>query len=291
MSAPLLSLSLGLLGCGADPMAVALERASELPFQVWVFTAETPDGPWTGSRAPLAGGVSSLGLHVEPDGRLALTGLPMVEPPLLEELFPSLRVRGWTATARLTRAEAGQPSRWTPAAWPVEDPEAVAAVDPQGLEGGFWYFAAVGRGGDPAKAQGAHRLRSSPPAQARLLGEGLADPSPARFRGEILLFATAHPDSVVVAAGEPLAEIARFPGVSVPFARVIAREGAEELLLLAQAALDGRRQPVLSRSADGRSWSPWQRVIDLGARGSCTSPVLGKLVDGWMLACVEEPGR
>lgn len=270
-------------------MADALRAGSELPFKVWVYTAAAPEGPWVRAAAPLAAGVSSLGLSEE-GGRLALTALPQRPPTALEELRKKLVVRGFLAEAGLTRARAGDPGAWAPTTWPVDDPDSVSTIDPQRLEGQSWYYAALGRQGDPARAGGDHALRSSPPPRERLRAPGLADPSPVRFHGELLLFATAHPEAVVEAAGDPLAEIGRFSGVTVPFAREIPGPGGTELLLLAQAVVAGRRQPVRSLSADGRSWSPWAPVLDPAPPGSCTSPVIGPLSDGWMLACVEEPG-
>lgn len=270
-------------------MADALRAGPEVPFEVWIYTASSWEGPWVRAAAPLAAGVSSLGLHEE-GGRLALTALPQRPPTALEELRKKLVVRGFLAEAGLTRARAGARDAWAPTSWPVDDPDSVSTIDPQRLEGQSWYYAALGRQGDPARADGDHALRSSPPAQERLRGPGLADPSPVRFHGELLLFATAHPEAVVEAAGDPLAQIGRFSGVTVPFAREVPVGEGSELLLLAQAVLDGRRQPVRSLSADGRNWSAWSPVLDPAPPGSCTSPVLGALSDGWMLACVEEPG-
>lgn len=287
--APLLLALLATAGCERPAPA---PDAPAPAFRVWIFTSASPEGPWERAATPLQSGWSSLGLHEEEDGALALVGLKMERPTPEEERAPRLRVRGWRAASGLTRARANDPASWAAAEWPLEDPGVVAAIDPQRFEGAFWYYAAEGRGGDPALAAGPHALRSSPPPTARLSGAGLADPSPARFRGEILLFATAYPDAVVLAAGDPLVERARFPGVSVPFARALpAAEGGERLWLLAQAAVEGRRQPVLSLSEDGQTWSPWAKILDLGSLGSCTSPVLGPLADGWLLACVEEPGR
>lgn len=273
--------------CGSDPMAEVLRADPDRPFQVRVFTAASLDGPWALAERPLATGMSSLGLHEEVDGALVLVGLPMVEPSALDELLPMLKVWGLRTAGPLSRAEAADPSRWSPITVTVDDMDAVAAIDPQGYEGGWWYYAAEGRGGDPALNTAPHAIRSSPPGRQRMLGPGLADPSPVRFHGETVLFVTAHPDAVVMATGDDFAEKARFSGVSVPFARLME---ADELLLLAQAPIQGRRQPVWSRTRDGAQWSAWQPVLDPGPLRSCTSPVLGRLSDGWMLACVEEPG-
>lgn len=247
------------------------------------------DQPWVRAPQPLAHSLSSLGLHVE-DGRLALTGLPMARPPSrFEELFAPLRVFGLLSGAGLSRADVVKPERWGTTSWPVEDSEADAAIDPQGFAGGFWYYAAVGTSGDPARHPGAHLIRSSPPAATRYSAEGLADPSPVMFFEHVHFFATVWQEgreSVIHATGDPLVEVQRFPGLSVPFAAVV----GDELWLLAQAVVGGRRQPVLSRSADGQRFDAPAAFLDPGALQSCTSPVMGPVSDGWVLFCVEERG-
>ena len=268
------------LACrGPDPVAGALDAEPGAPFAVWA--SQSADGRlWTRRAEPVAHRMSSLGLHVDDRGDLALTGLFHTTPPTWwEELVGDLQVFGLRYDGEA----------YVSAAWPVEDRYAVAAVDPQGFEGGFWYYAAEGRAGDPAVRAGEHHIRSSPPAVTRLVAEGLADPSPVRFGGELLLFATQVPDAVVLAAGEPLAIRQRFPGVTVPFALEV--DGA--LWLLAQGVVGGRRQPVVATSADGRTWSDWAPMIDMGRLQSCTSPVMGPdpAGAGWLMFGVEEPGR
>lgn len=271
--------------CRSDPLAGALDPSSDRPFRVWVYTASSLEGPWRRSSAPLAAGLSSLGLHDEGEGRIALTGLPMGgSPGVFDELFPALRVWGLVSAPALNMAGAADPTRWQERTWDLDDPGTVAAIDPQRLEGAFWYYAARGRSGDPALADGPHEIRSSPPATSRASAAGLADPSPVVFHGEQVLFATQHPDAVVRISGGQLRD--RWPGVSVPFAASV----GEQLVVLAQAPVGGRRQPVWATSADGSQLSSWTAPLDLGPLQSCTSPVLGRLVDGWMIACVEEPG-
>lgn len=279
---------LWLLAC-ASPLEGARDPDPGADFQVWAFTAAAPDQAWIRSDAPLLHGLSSLGMHDTGDG-LALTGLPMLRPPTRwEEALGGLRVFGFRSNGRLTREAATRPESWTPSSWSVEDPGVDAPIDPQGFEGGFWYYAAQGREGDPAKRAGDHAIRSSPPPVARVAAPGLADPSPARLGGALTLFTTVWLGegraAVAQYTGEPLAEVARFDGLSVPFALEV--EG--RLWLWAQAVVGGRRAPVWSVSADGRSWSAW-RSVDLGGLQSCTSPVMGRLRDGWLMLCVEERG-
>ena len=126
---------------------------------------------------------------------------------------------------------------------------------------------------------------------------GLADPSPVRFQGKLHLFATLHPRQVIHLTGDPLREVRRFSGMDVPFAFVA--DG--KLYLLTQDMRGAVHEPLISSSTNGRSWTPFTRVLARGAVGparpgsatppirSCTSPVMGPLHDGWILLCVEEP--
>jgi len=290
IAAPLLA-TFALACAGPDPMATALRLDPAATTLVWSFTSAGPPWIWTRAAQPLAAEVGSLGLG-ESDGRLILVGLPMADKPShWDEWFPSLRVRGWVGRAGLRLADVADPSAWTPSTWSIADPDAISALDPQPFEGGFWYYAARGAEGDPAAFSGAHAIRSSPPPQVRLSANGLADPSPVRFHGKVLLFATAWPDSVVLAAGEPLTIQHRFPGLSVPFAAVVPEGGQDALWLVAQAVVAGKRQPVLARSADGLGWSEPAPMLDLGDLQSCTSPVLGAVSGGLALFCVEERAR
>lgn len=269
-------------------MAEALRPDPSARSVVWVFTKDGDARTWVRSATPLAYNVGSLGLGTV-EGRLTLVGLPMADQPTWwDELFPALRVRGWQASPGMTLEAVAGASSWSPVSWTIQDPEAISALDPQPFEGGFWYYAARGAEGDPAAAPGPHALRSSPPPAARLLANGLADPTPVRFHGKSLLFATAWPDQVVLASGDPLTIVRRFPGMSVPFASVISEEGVEVLWLVAQAVVQGRRQPVVARSADGLTWTEPAPLLEVGALRSCTSPVLTPIEGGLALFCVEE---
>ena len=128
-------------------------------------------------------------------------------------------------------------------------------------------------------------MRAAPPGAVKISAVGLADPSPVRFGGELLVFATAYPHAVKGYAGEPLAQFTSMAGLTVPFATVV----GDELWLLAQRNVSGGRRPVLARSSDGRSFGS-ASPIDLGADAprSCTSPVLGPTADDFVLLCVEE---
>lgn len=290
------ALLITLLGCrGQRPLADALRPDPAAAFQVYAFTAEDPAGPWTRAPTALAHGLSSLGLHRVPEGEpgaggLALTGLVMDHiPGWWEERFPRPTVWGLRTRGPVRRAEATDPEQWAATSWALEDDLAGGALDPQGFEGRFYTYAAQGRSGDPAQRSGEHSLRVSPPPEALWTAPGLADPSPVRFQGLRLLFATRWPDGVVQGEGEPLQQVAFFPGVTVPFATVVPGEPAT-LWLLAQAPVAGRRQPVVATSEDARHFSPWSPLLDLGDLASCTSPVMGPVSDGWVLFCVEERG-
>jgi hypothetical protein len=208
------------------------------------------------------------------------------QPSWWEEVSPSLRVWGLVSEPGLGAARAALPQAWEPRIFSLADPAVRAAIDPQGFEGSFWYHAAEGRGGDPAEAPGDHVIRGGDPAREIWRALGLADPSPVRFAGKVHAFATAEARAVMHARGNPLRIVGRFPGVTVPFAWTSA-DGAS-LYLVAQAVVEGRRLPVLAVSRDGRTWSDWRPILDPGALANCTSPVVGPLIDGWVLFCVEE---
>ena len=130
-------------------------------------------------------------------------------------------------------------------------------------------------------------IRSSPPAQERYVGQGIADPSPIRHGGQLHVFATSR-GNIVHLTGEPLTPFQSLHGATVPFAVEV--EG--QLMVLAQRNTGGRRQPVLSRvelqTPNTRpSWRPLLKGLE--EVGTCTSPVLGPHPHGgWLMLCVEE---
>ena len=262
-----------LLACSAsEPPPTALADS-----RLWVW--RSPDRrTWTRDPEPLAEGFDSLGLaEVEP-GVFRLSGLDHRRRVPGYERYLPLKTWGFE----------GDLDRWERGSWAVDDAGTVNFVDPQWFEGQLFYTQRDGVGGDPALDQRPNALRSSPPPTTWRSGVGLADPSPVRFEDRFLLFATSWGKGVMLFEGEPLAEVKRFGGVTVPFSVVV--EG--ELWLLAQQTLEGARQPVLARSSDGRSWSSFERVLpaDHGLK-SCTSPVLAVRGEGGVLLCVEESLR
>ncbi len=278
-----------LAGCRSEPMRELLQPKPSADFQVWAFTS--PERKvWTRQARPVAHGFSSLGLSVGSAGEVVVIGLPHGVPPTWwEELFPALRVFGITSV---------DGKRWTPRTWRPEGVTSDGIIDPQWLGDELWYFAVDGKTGDPALQPGDHHLCSTPPPKNRVSGPGLADPSPVRFKGALHLFATFHPRQVVHYAGQPLAEVRRFPGMDVPYAFVA--DG--RLWLLTQDMRGGPPRPLLASSADGKAWTPFVEVLSPGEFGpatpghaarpikSCTSPVMGPLkAGGWILLCVEEP--
>lgn len=259
----------GLLACAPPPpppMGVT---------QVRWFTSRDAQ-TWAEGPGPLAEKLASLGLSERPDGALWVSALDhggRAGP--LDRWLGAPEVAGlvWDGQS------------WSRDSWTVEDPEAVAFIDPQWLGEELWYLARVGTHGDPALDTRPVAVRSAPPGVTRYAAPQIADPSPLWFRGQLLVFLTEGHSAVVQLAGEPLAVVGRFPGVSVPFALEV--DG--ELWLLAQQLRDGRRQPVRARSPDGRSFGPFEPLLPPDAVGDCTSPVLGRSGGTWHLLCVEEP--
>lgn len=244
------------------------------PSSVYAFTS--PDlVHWTAQPEPIAEKLESLGLSVRPDGELWLTGLDMGgkhNPVRAKIIGPALFGRRFDG------------ERWVDETWWFKDPDAVAFIDPQMFEDGLWYVSRRGTHGDPAADTTPNDIRSTPPAQTRIRGVGLVDPSPVRFRGSLLVFVTEGHNQVSLFSGEPLQRQQSFGNVSVPFAFV----HDETLHLVAQRPIDGRRQPVMARSTDGVVFTDFVPLLRPEQARTCTSPVIGPVKDGWILLCVDE---
>ncbi|MEC7986716.1 MAG: hypothetical protein VX278_16230 [Myxococcota bacterium] len=230
----------------------------------------------------IAWGVASLGLAIDEDQSLLITAIQEVRPPTWWELRGDPPIRGYKYDG----------TTWHPKAWKIEDVETKAYIDPQIFDGQVWYISPTGTSGDPAKKKNLIPIRSSNPGKDRYLGYGLADPSPVYFNGELHLFAT-QDMHIVHAKGNPLRGVMTHPGkndifnfASVPFALSV----GDELWLTAQANINGRRIPVLSKTKDALHWSRWKPIGNIPkAIRNCTSPVLGPHPKGgWLLLCIEE---
>ena len=234
---------------------------------------------WTADPEPLAEHAMSLGMH-DIDGGLEVT-------------FMDLSGGGrswWDRTFRspsigiLRRTAAG----WERTSRSVDDDDTPAPIDPQGLGDSLWVVARDGIGGDPAASSSENRIRVGPPWRTALTGNGLTDPMPVMFGGQTLLFLTESHQRISLYAGEPLARVRQWQGLTVPYAREV--DG--ELWLLAQKPAGGSRLPVpvLARSVDGRTFTSFEPLLPPGLARVCTSPVLGPdpARGGWLLLCVEE---
>ena len=116
-----------LAGC-AEPANQLLVNDPDAQRIVWAFTS--PDRvSWTRQPEPVAYNMSSLGLDVEADGSLLITGVVEIEPPPWER-YTGPPVRGLRYDGQ----------RWSPLRVKGQDPEAVSFIDPQPFEGGFWYI-------------------------------------------------------------------------------------------------------------------------------------------------------
>ena len=262
-----------LAGCCERTADVALDGPGLRPSEVLVFTSE--DGQsWVRAQDPVAANLDTLGLSVRDEGEVWVTGLDhgRRHPPW-ERLFGGavhgLRYSGGT---------------WTRAQWRVKDPEAPEYIDPQWVGDELWYVARDGGAGDPAQSEAPNRVRSAPSLVTHFEAVGVADPSPVEFGDQRFVFVTIWGRGVVQLAGDPLQELRSWPEVTVPFATVI----DDEIWLLAQKPVDGWHAPVLSRSADGHHWTPWSDVPLGDLENNCTSPVLGRSGDLWLLLCALE---
>ncbi len=257
----------GTLGCGG-PDAPAEMRATEL---VWFTSADAVT--WEAQPDVLATGFNALGLSVRDGGQVWVSGVDHTRPG-----HPPLRPRRPRVAGLVYDGEA-----WSARDWILDGPEPADAIDPQWFGDELWYVAFSGEG-DPAHATAPNQVRSLPGPVVRHEAVGLVDPSPVRFRDRLIVFANVWGRGVVQLEGDPLREVRSWDGVSVPFATVV----GDELWLLAQAEIGGRRQPVLARSTDGERFGDWTPLIDGQVERSCTSPVLAALEDGYLLLCVVE---
>ncbi len=273
MSALRLSALLAILGCAED----APPARPSTPRGVVLHTSADAR-TWTRVPGYVDAHLETLGLSVRPDGTLWVTGLVFgLRPGLWEQYISGPPVRGLTFDG----------DAWRPQEWWVSDPGVVNYIDPQWLDDELWFVSRPGRGGDPAEHGANNTVRSTPPPTERLALASVTDPSPARFKGELLLFLTAA-GQVQLWAGEPLRLRRSWKGVTVPYAVAV----GDELWLYAQAAGPRGRRPVVSRSTDGHAWSGFDEVLPASTEGSCTSPVMGPHPKGgWLLLCVEESQR
>ena len=249
-----------------------------VPGGVVLFTS--PDAQtWTRAPGIVHAGLQSLGLSVRANGDLWVTGLDFSKRATLWERY----IAGPPVRGLIFDGE-----DWEEEAWEIDDDETPNFIDPQWFGDEVWYVMRPGKDGDPALDGANNRIRSAPPAQERLALATVTDPSPVEFQGQRSVFLTTRGNQVEQWAGEPLRQIARWPGVTVPFATVV----GEELWLLAQQNLRGKRQPVVARSRDGRTWSRFSPMIPWDSVESCTSPVMGpNPKGGYVLLCAEEKKR
>ena len=268
------------LACSQDPMELALIEEPGAVNVMHAFHSHDFTN-WT-HRGIIAWGVASLGLAIDDDQSLLITAIQEVRPPTWYEQQTDPPVRGYRYNGET----------WEPKAWKVVDTETRSYIDPQIFNGQIWYISPSGQSGDPAKKKSLIPIRSSNPGLERYLGYGLADPSPVYFQNELHLFAT-QDMHIVHAKGHPLRGVMTHPGkndifnhASVPFALTV----DDELWLVAQGNIQGRRIPVLAKSSDALHWTRWIPIGNIPKKmRNCTSPVLGPdPKGGWLLLCIEE---
>ena len=249
------------------------------PTSVAWFTS--PDGrSWTRQSDDMATKFVSLGLSQRADGSLWLSGIDQSGLASAAEQEQGPVPSGFIGT------DGG----WTKTEWPqVRDPNALEYIDPQWSGDRLWYLSRKG-GGDPKLGGGKNEIRSAPEVQVHYSEAGIADPSPVEFQGQRFVFITGQPSGIVqlgesTGRASTLSEIRRWPAVTVPFAVVV----GDELWLLGQHNMNGKRQPVVRRSSDGQNWpGEWQPMLPPNSVGNCTSPVMGPWLDGYVLLCVDE---
>ncbi len=237
----------------------------------------SPDAiTWTRQPGVLAEHFVSLGLSVRKDGALWVAGIDQSGGGSSGWWD---RIRGPSAGGLVFDGDA-----WSRETFRVRGADAPALLDPQWSGEELFFAAREGRGGDPAEA-GVVRIRSAPPGRDWLEGPGITDPSAVVFGGQLHLFVSVLGRGVVHHAGEPLREVQAWGRVQVPQAVVV----EDQLWVVAQARIQARRQPVLARSLDGRTFSAWEPLLPEGQIEHCTSPVLGPSPSGgFVLLCVAE---
>ena len=269
-----------IFSCAQDPMALALVEEPGAVNVMHAFrSANLKDWEHQGI---IAWGVASLGLAIDEDQSLLITAIQEVRPPTWLETKTDPPVRGYKFDG----------TTWEPKSWKVDDTQTRAYIDPQIFNGQIWYISPSGQSGDPAQKKSLMPIRSSNPGTERYLGYGLADPSPVIFQNQLHLFAT-QDMHIIHAKGNPLRGVMTHPGkndifnhASVPFAMTV----GEELWLVAQGNINGRRIPVLAKTQDALHWTRWIPIGDIPKSiKNCTSPVLGPdPKGGWLLLCIEE---
>lgn len=273
----------GLLAC-QDPIEQVLVDDPDARRVVWAFVSADRE-TWVRQPEPVAYNMASLGLSVEADGSLFVTGIVEIDPPPWEwYLGPPIRGLRFDG------------EQWSAVRVPGGDPQANAYLDPQPFEGSFWYIAPESSDGDPALITDTPTpVRSFPNPQTHFADPGIADPAPIRMPdGSLHVFVT-HNFNILHLTGEPLRERIHVLGANVPFPMMI--DG--RLHLLAQAALGRYREPVLveydlTALEDEQIEPDWQPVFtreEQEGLENCTSPVMAPSPapeGGWILLCVEE---
>jgi len=261
-----------LIGCGSGEQLLDLP-----PTEVLAYTS-TDGETWQRAPEPLVHDFQSLGLQVQPDGEIRVTGMRVGQvESWWERTFSGTRVRGYTR----------RDGQWEPASWVVDDPDSKAFIDPQWFGDELWYMATEGEGGDPVGPERVNRVRSSPPAATRYEGKGVADPSPVKFADHTFLFVTSWPirvEQLEEQADGSFVLVGDWASYTVPYAVVV----GDELWLYATQNVEGRRHPVRTKSRDGHTWTPFAPVVPWDSAASCTSPVMGHSGDEWLLLCVDE---
>ena len=233
---------------------------------------------WTLDPEPLARGLDSLGLSIRADGTWWVSGLDHSEEPPWWEWYVGPRVRG------LERAPDGT---WRRRTWWPDVGDTRSVIDPQFFGEELWFASRpIATSGDPADVDETVKLRVAPGGRPVYEAHGLADPSPVEFRGQRHVFLTKLGQGVVHLTGDPLVQTRSWAGLTVPFATIV--DG--QLWLLAQVLQNGRRYPMVNKSADGMAWSGWKPILPLLPHGpnTCTSPVLGATQSELILLCVDE---